>query len=181
MRRTFAIPIAAGICLAGLGAGIGIAQAVIPDSSGVIHGCYHPQSDGHNSALGVIDTALSNGHCPSGNTELTWNQTGPAGPAGAQGPAGPPGVSGYQLITQPESYGCSGHTSLSIPAGDVVTGAGVDTPGGSPSQFFSSVTGPDPSDSSKWEFGVEDPSTNIIGNCAGVNVVLWMTVVGSGS
>lgn len=95
-------------CLITLG-GAGIAGASVPDSGGVIHGCYHPQSDGHNSALGVIDTALSNGHCPSGQTELTWNQTGPQGPqgaTGAQGPAGPQGPAGAGGISGWEKVLC---------------------------------------------------------------------------
>jgi hypothetical protein len=174
------------------GAGSGVAMASIPDSGGAIHGCYHPQTDGHSSALGVIDTALPNGHCPSGQTEVDWNHTGPAGPTGpagatgatgpagatgATGPAGPSGVSGYQLITQSENNlgSCSGSWTLSIPTGDVVTGSGISTGSAPPPNLFSPSTGPD-SDPTKWDFSATDPSTNIIGNCAGFNVTLWMTV-----
>jgi hypothetical protein len=60
----------------------GIAYATIPDSDGVIHGCYAR----NNGALRVIDTGQA---CTTKETGLNWNQTGPAGP---QGPAGPAGV-----------------------------------------------------------------------------------------
>jgi hypothetical protein len=75
-------------------AGLGIASASIPDSSGVIHGCYKPNTNGTNTTLGVIDTAKSGGSCPTGDTALTWNQTGPQGPAGPTGPTGPQGPTG---------------------------------------------------------------------------------------
>lgn len=70
-----------------LAAGTGIATATIPDSGGVIHGCYKPNANGSIAPLNVIDTSLSGGTCPANQTALTWSQTGP------QGPAGPPGAS----------------------------------------------------------------------------------------
>jgi hypothetical protein len=62
-----------------LGAGFGTAEAVaasgialaIPDSSGVIHGCYSKTS----GALKVIDTTKTTA-CLSGYTHLNWNQYG---------------------------------------------------------------------------------------------------------
>src|SRR5258708_23745370 len=66
-------------------AGLGIAWASIPDSNGVIHGCYKTSSPGQG-ALVVIDSATQT--CPSGTTPLNWNQTGPQGPAGPAGPSG---------------------------------------------------------------------------------------------
>ena len=62
----------------------GVAYSAIPDSGGVIHGCY----DTANGTLRVIDTEAS-GVCRGGETALDWNQQGPpgaTGPAGAQGP-----------------------------------------------------------------------------------------------
>jgi hypothetical protein len=50
----------------------GIASAAIPDSGGVIHGCYKT-SDGK---LRVINTEAGQ-TCSSGETALSWNQTGP--------------------------------------------------------------------------------------------------------
>jgi hypothetical protein len=171
-----------------LTAATGIALASIPDSGGVIHGCYKPQNDGHNSALGIIDTALSNGHCPSGNTELTWNQTGPQGPqgatgaAGAQGPAGPagpPGVSGYQVITQAvgigPDFGSILAWTISIPAGKQVLGAGIDVPGGG-GGFIDTGNGPDPNDPSKWDFDAHDGIPNQGGSPNDIGLTLWITV-----
>ena len=67
----------------------GVAYATIPDSGGVIHGCYN--NAGH---LRVIQSGQS---CRKHEETLNWNQKGkpgPAGPAGNQGPAGPAGAQG---------------------------------------------------------------------------------------
>jgi hypothetical protein len=73
-------------------AGAGVAWASIPDSSGVIHGCYATSG----GALRVIDSAKTS--CKGTEKSLTWNRRGPAGPQGPAGPAGPPGgVTGYLL------------------------------------------------------------------------------------
>lgn len=100
------------------------ALASIPDSSGVIHGCYAPQSDGHHSPLSIIDTALSHGQCPSNQTELSWNQTGPQGPQGAtgatgpQGPAGPStaGSNGLNIETETASAQNGGFATVYCPS-----------------------------------------------------------------
>ena len=55
----------------------GVAYATIPDSNGVIHGCY----DSKSGALRVIDPSTSQ-TCLNKETAVTWNQTGPQGPAG---------------------------------------------------------------------------------------------------
>ena len=74
----------------------GVAYATIPDSSGVIHGCY--QKSG--GALSVINASVTG--CAKTQTELQWNVQGPTGlqgpqgPAGAQGPVGPQGPQGGQ-------------------------------------------------------------------------------------
>jgi hypothetical protein len=109
MNRTAKI-IMAGITAAAL-AGGGTALAAtdsIPDSSGVIHACYKPNANGGMSPLGVIDTALPKGQCPSNQAELDWNQAGP------QGPAGPPGqgTSSY-VVTVPVSP-----SSIGVQPGD---------------------------------------------------------------
>lgn len=120
--------LAAAVVLAGGGA----ALATIPDSGGVIHGCYSAK----DGTLRVIDTDAGQ-TCAKGETALSWNQqgpqgpagpTGPAGPAGPQGspgPQGPAGVSGYQVETCTPStsvngvcdngLGSYGHTSLGYP------------------------------------------------------------------
>jgi hypothetical protein len=69
----------------------GIASAVIPDSSGVINGCYVPST----GELRVADTQDGTPPvCSTRETALTWNQTGPAGPQGAPGAQGPAGGQG---------------------------------------------------------------------------------------
>jgi hypothetical protein len=54
----------------------GAAFAAIPDSSGVIHGCYD-----RRGALRVVDTEAGR-TCRTSETALTWNQQGPPGPPG---------------------------------------------------------------------------------------------------
>lgn len=71
-----------------------IAFASIPDSNGVVHGCYKKSG----GTLRVIDDATS--QCdPRAEIPLIWNQTGPQGP---QGPAGPQGPQGLQGLTGPQ-------------------------------------------------------------------------------
>jgi len=140
--RLAAVAAAAGILSAG------IAYAAIPDSNGVIHGCY-----AKNGALSVVDSAAK---CPSGTTALNWNQTGPQGlpgatgptgpqgPTGAtgpqgstgpQGPPGPSGISGYQVISKQEivnnpncnpGTGCYFPFLLECPVGKVAVSSGFD-------------------------------------------------------
>jgi hypothetical protein len=59
----------------------GIAYATIPDSSGVIHGCYANKG----GSLRVIDTGVGGSCDTKKETALNWNQT---GPTGATGPSG---------------------------------------------------------------------------------------------
>jgi len=54
----------------------GISYASIPDSSGVIHGCYNTAGTDHS--LGVINSAVT-AKCPSGSTGLNWNAKGSNG------------------------------------------------------------------------------------------------------
>jgi hypothetical protein len=73
MKRLLVTLVAAGVAL-----GAGIAYASIPDSGGVIHGCY-ANKDG---SLRVIDTGAGGSCDPKKETSLNWNQKGPTGPAG---------------------------------------------------------------------------------------------------
>jgi hypothetical protein len=57
----------------------GIAFAVIPDSAGVIHGCYGKS----NGQLRVIDEGQA---CKNNETPLDWSQQGPPGEKGDTGP-----------------------------------------------------------------------------------------------
>ena len=71
----------------------GIAMATIPDSEGVIHGCYQKET-------GLLRVIEGDDACGVAELDLKWNQTGPAGaigptgPAGATGPTGPTGPTG---------------------------------------------------------------------------------------
>jgi len=65
----------------------GIAYATIPNSSGVIHGCYKD----NQGTLRVIDTTKAQ-TCTSSEIALNWSQTGPQGAQGPQGPTGPSDV-----------------------------------------------------------------------------------------
>ena len=93
--------------LAALAAG-GIASATIPDSGGVIHGCYSKASSTSPppGSLRVIDTGLGQS-CALNEVSLTWNQqgvkgaTGPQGPQGPTGAQGPPGAQGQKGATGP--------------------------------------------------------------------------------
>lgn len=91
------------------------ASSSIPDSSGVIHGCY---DTGGN--VKVID---SDAACAKGYTPLNWSQTGPVGVAGPTGPAGPAGATGPQgpigLTGATGPAGPVGTDGVKIDAGDV--------------------------------------------------------------
>jgi hypothetical protein len=73
----------------------GIAYASIPDTGGVIHGCYVKTS----GDLRVIDSGGKG--CDPGERPLNWSQAGAAGPTGltgATGPQGPGATSGRSTV-----------------------------------------------------------------------------------
>ena len=87
-RRLFRRGVVLAVVAVALAAG-GVAYASIPDSSGVIHGCYITGT----GQLRVYDSQSSTAKkCGSNEKPLNWNQTGPQGPAGPQGAAGPAGT-----------------------------------------------------------------------------------------
>jgi Collagen triple helix repeat (20 copies) len=104
----------------------GIAYASIPDSGGVIHGCYLS-----NGNLRVIDSPSTT--CKSNETPLDWNAqgaagaTGPQGPVGATGPQGPTGDPGAVGATGPQ--GPKGDTGTTGPAGTGALWANVRSTG----------------------------------------------------
>ena len=107
--------------------GGGAALAAIPDSSGVINGCY--QKNVGN--LRVIDSSAGDSCRPS-EIAISWSQTGPQGPQGPKGdtgatgpigPAGPPGPKG--------DTGATGATGATGPAGP----AGPPGPKGDPGEI----------------------------------------------
>jgi hypothetical protein len=81
-------------------------QAAIPDSAGVISGCY--QKNVGN--LRVIDTTAGDSCRPS-EIAISWSKTGPAGQQGPAGPTGPPGPTGPQ--------GPKGDTGATGPQGPI--------------------------------------------------------------
>jgi hypothetical protein len=113
---TFALAIAVGV---------GVATGAIPDSGGVIHGCYE-QDEGQ---LRVIDTARG-GACRPSETPLNWNQTGPQGPKGDTGPQGPKGDTG--------AGGAVGKDGVSVTSTALASGDQNCPTGGS---SFTSVSG----------------------------------------
>src|SRR5712692_5321354 len=87
-----------------------IAVASIPDSSGMINGCFKAA----NGQLRVIDPATES--CLPSETAISWNQTGPqgpTGPTGSQGPVGPTGATGPQGL-----QGIAGTAGPQGPKGD---------------------------------------------------------------
>jgi Collagen triple helix repeat (20 copies) len=96
-----------------------IAYATIPDSSGVIHGCY--QKSG--GSLSVIDAQVT--PCGKSQTELDWNVQGPTGPQGPQGPQGALGPQG-----DPGPTGPAGPQGQQGPAGPSGTSHAYSTTGG---------------------------------------------------
>jgi len=107
-----------------------VVQASIPDSGGVIHGCY---ITGHGQ-LRVIDTGQG-GNCSPNETALDWNHTGLKGDTGPQGPTGVTGATGPQGLkgdTGPRGPSDSwdrsaGSTDLNITQTSIVS---VDLPAG---------------------------------------------------
>jgi hypothetical protein len=88
VRKPAAVVAVAALALLVAG---GIAYATVPDSSGVIHGCYLKGL----GTLRVVDTGKSQ-TCSKFETPLDWSQTGPQGAQGSQGPQGPQGQDGSQ-------------------------------------------------------------------------------------
>lgn len=96
--RWFLPGVVVGAVLAG-----GVAYAAVPDSNGVINGCYQKSA----GDLRVIDPGAGQSCRPS-EVPIRWSQAGaqgprgpqgspgPQGPAGSQGPAGPQGSPGPQ-------------------------------------------------------------------------------------
>ena len=98
----------------------GAAFAAIPDSSGVINGCY--QKNVGN--LRVIDPG-SGDKCRPSEIPISWSQTGPKGATGATGATGPQGPKGDTGATGPIGpqglKGDTGATGATGPTG--ATGA----------------------------------------------------------
>jgi len=102
----------------------GVAYAAIPDSSGVINGCYQKKVGN----LRVIDSSAGQS-CRHSEVPISWSQTGPQGPPGPQGPkgdtgaTGPKGDTGATGATGPQGpQGPAGPTGATGPSPDVYSG-----------------------------------------------------------
>jgi hypothetical protein len=91
MSRTLAVAVAVVAALLAAG----IAYATIPDSAGVIHGCYSKTSSTTlpPGSVRVVDTGLGQS-CSQNEVALSWNQQGVKGATGPQGPQGLAGLQG---------------------------------------------------------------------------------------
>lgn len=123
---------------AALGAGAAIAVGSIPGSDKTITGCYAGTTGatvGQDleyreppGALRVIDPSLTNPNpaggpnsppdpareCQGGETQITWNQTGPQGPTGPTGPTGSQGLAGGQGASGAPGTPLIGGTSFGL-------------------------------------------------------------------
>lgn len=69
----------AAVAIAGVSAGTAVAVgAVIPDTNGVINGCYHNRA-------GNLRIVENTSECRPSETAINWNQTGSQGPPGTGG------------------------------------------------------------------------------------------------
>ena len=116
--------IALGGAIFGVAAAV---QASVPDSKGVIHGCYQYTTTNNNyGRLRVFDTAKGGG-CNALEKPVNWRQRGVTGATGATGPTGLTGPSG--------AAGPTGPTGITGPTGP--TGAtGASGPTGAPSVWI---------------------------------------------
>jgi hypothetical protein len=108
--------------LLGVAAG-GIAYAAIPDSNGVIRGCYLKKL----GVLRVIDPATQ--QCSSLEVAISWNQTGPQGVKGDKGDPGTNGTNGTDgapcLPSNPACVGPKGDKGDKGDPGDSGTPSGA--------------------------------------------------------
>jgi hypothetical protein len=128
----------------------GVAYATIPDSGGVIHGCYQKTV----GSLRVIDPSTG-GQCSSAETPIHWSQ-------------GPAGVSGYQIINSTFTIHTTDFSpqplTVSCPAGDKALSGGYNVPYIAPGFFGNVITNYESqptADGSGWVFAfVGGPSSN---------------------
>ena len=123
-RRTL-VGLLVGLAALAIG---GIAYATIPDSGGVIHGCYTKASSTSQpvGSLRVIDTGIGQS-CALNEVALHWNQQGVKGATGPQGPQGPTGAQGPAGTQGPK--GATGPSGTSHGWGHATGGITLDTVG----------------------------------------------------
>jgi len=86
-RRRLLAALAVGLGAFGIAS---VVQASIPDSQGVIHGCYY-KGAGNLERLGALRVVdMDRGQaCRADELPVSWNQAGVSGPTGPTGPTGP--------------------------------------------------------------------------------------------
>lgn len=170
--------------LAILGGAAGLASAAIPDSNDAeIHACLHKPT----GMIRLIDKEAGE-TCGPGFTEITWNQTGPAGPVGpkgdtgAKGDKGATGDSGLLSVYVKHEYstigpGGYGGSNAICDSGDVATGGGFMFVNGqhdvavidnSPYQLGTSST-PTGWNGSAWNNDTRDHAFHVYAICAKLN------------
>lgn len=161
----------------------GVAYAAIPDSNGVITGCYRK----FLGSLRVIDPGAGE-RCGPLEIALQWNQTGPQGPQGDPGADGAPGISGYEIVSRSQDREATpgvGGGFVYCPPGKVPLGggAGVSDPEDDDGSFFSAgvvemdfplsdAGGVGWKAAFKWNFGLASPvpvRTTVYAVCAFVD------------
>jgi hypothetical protein len=115
LRAAIAATVVTGIVVGGMS----FAFASIPDSTGVIHGCYKTNGTLHD--LKVIDNAVT-ASCPTGYSPLNWNQSGPPGSSGLSHGYSAESIDGYTLS---EASFTTVVTSATLPAGSYIVNATV--------------------------------------------------------
>src|SRR5260370_5429639 len=85
LARNSAVALVALMFVGGGALVVAGAGGLIPDPSGVIHGCY----DTTTGAMRVVPSAIN---CAVTETPLAWNQAGVPGATGPAGPLGLPGI-----------------------------------------------------------------------------------------
>jgi hypothetical protein len=130
LRRFVRTPLRAAmvavVLTAALAGGASVALASIPDSHGVIHGCYQTAGTAH--ALKVINNR-STARCPRGYTSLNWNQAGPKGSSGVSHGYSTESIDGHTLSS---SSNTTVVATPKLPAGSYIVNATVS---------FTAVTG----------------------------------------
>jgi hypothetical protein len=130
------------VCVAAAVAGLaGVVQAAIPDTNGVIHGCYSANGSTGNGGtqLNIVDSAKAS--CSKGQAQVTWSQTGPQGPPGTNGTNGTNGTSVTSTALSPGDANCpTGGSSFTSVSGTTYACNGAQGLPGSPT-FYSFTTG----------------------------------------